>query len=526
MVKYERIGGEMGIKILDCTLRDGGYINSWEFSKNDIESISKNLEKSKIDFVELGYLSETQKKRGTIFNEINQLKEIKIENSKKIIMINFGEVNEKNILENTDQIFGIRIVFKKEQWKEALEYSKILIKKGYNIFIQPMQTISYSDKEILELIEETNKINPYSIYIVDSFGEMKKEDLRRIVALYANNLKDSICIGFHSHNNLQLSFALAIEFCEIYTEQEKIIDSSVYGMGRGAGNLNTELFMEYLNDKYKKKYELKYILKIMDLNLDKIYQKEKWGYNLGHFLSAKIGCHPNYASYLLEKRTLGIESIKTILGKISVESKGIYNKSIIEELYENFQHENNKYRVISFEKIPIKEKVLLIAPGKSVLQELNKIKKFSKTEDVTTICLNHKNLYIKSTYLFFGNEKRYQEFNNNFKKNDQIIATSNIKNIEFIDYIIDYNKLSKNKEKNFSSVLLLNFISNLENVKTIYLAGFDGYQASSENYFYETQEVENIEEVNSENKIIISKMKNFNKNIVFITESIYNLEEK
>lgn len=516
----------MGIKILDCTLRDGGYINNWEFLKSDIESITKNLEKSKIDFIELGYLSQTQKKRGTIFSDIEQLKEIEIMSSKKIIMVNYGEVSISDVPENNNQIFGIRIVFKKEQWENALDYSKELMNKGYKVFVQPMQTISYTDKEILNLIEKINEITPYAVYIVDSFGEMKKEDLHRVISLYSNNLKSSISIGFHSHNNLQLSFALAIEFCEIYTIQNKIIDSSVYGMGRGAGNLNTELFIEYLNNKLKKTYKLENILKIMDLNLDKIYQKEKWGYNLGHFLSAKIGCHPNYASYLLEQRTLGVESIRIILGKIPEEKKGIYDKNIIENIYKNYQYENHKYKLISFEKIPVKEKILLIAPGKSVLQDLNKIKEFSKQEDVTVISLNHKNPYIKSTYLFFGNEKRYQEFNNNFKKNDQIIATSNIKNIECVDYILNYSELSKNQEKSFSSILLLNFISNLEKVKTIYLAGFDGYQTSSQNYFYEIQEGKNIEEVNNENRIIISKIKNFNKDIVFITESIYNLEEK
>ncbi|MGL5049812.1 MAG: aldolase catalytic domain-containing protein [Fusobacteriaceae bacterium] len=508
----------MKLEILDCTLRDGGYINNWNFSSSDINGITKYLNLGNIDKIELGYLTEKIEENGTMFNRFDKIKSIDIPNSKKIVMINFGEFSEDKIQDSKNDIFGIRIVFKKSQWKEALDYSLKLKDKGYNIFLQPMQTISYKDSELLELIERSNKIKPYSLYLVDSFGEMKKEDLLRIISLYSHNLDKNIKIGFHSHNNLQLSFALAIEFLSCNIEQGKIIDSSVYGMGRGAGNLNTELLTEHMNKYYSKNYEVENFLKIMDLYLEKIYQKEKWGYNLGHFISAKLGCHPNYASYLLDKRNIGVEAIKSILKNIPEIEKSIFNKNLIEKLYLKYQ-ENTNNNFDRIDKIKLNEKVLIVAPGFSVVKNTEYINKFiTMNNDLTVISLNHKNIFIKSDYLFFSNEKRFEEFIENYKKKDIIIITSNLKNQDLVEYVLDYNYYSKNSKESLSSEILLNILEEHKGVKEIYLAGMDGYLENQKNYYFDTLDSKNIKEINSKVK---DKIEKIGKKIEFLTESIY-----
>ncbi|MGL5057033.1 MAG: aldolase catalytic domain-containing protein [Fusobacteriaceae bacterium] len=512
----------MNVEILDCTLRDGGYINNWNFSNSDINGITKYLNLGGVDKVELGYLTEKLEENGTIFNTFDKINSIDIPNFKKIIMINFGEFSEDKIPESKNDIFGIRIVFKKSQWKEALEYSLKLKNKGYNIFLQPMQTISYKDSELLELIEKANEINPYSLYVVDSFGEMKKEDLLRIISLYSHNLNKGVKIGFHSHNNLQLSFALAIEFlnCNIY--QAKIIDSSVYGMGRGAGNLNTELITEHMNKYYSKNYEVESFLKIMDLYLEKIYQKEKWGYNLGHFISAKLGCHPNYASYLLDKRNIGVEAIKLILKNIPEVEKAIFNKKLVEELYLKYQMTLNLFE--KYDNLKLTQEIILIGPGMSTSKNVSLIYNFLKSKEAIKISINHRNIFIDSDYIFFSNEKRFEEYLDKYKKKEKIIITSNIKNDKEIDFVLDYKMLSNNGIDQYSLVMFLNFIKRRLEVNKIYLIGFDGYSLSGDNYYDDNYYDDNYYVKNSDlvNKIISSAIKNLKKEVVFVTESKYN----
>ncbi len=110
-----------------------------------------------------------------------------------------------------------------------------LQQNGYKVFFQPMVTMRYTDEELLQLIRWTNINKPSAFYIVDSFGTMRKKDILRIFFLVDNNLCEDIRIGFHSHNNLQLSFSNAQELITLNSAREIIIDTSVFGMGRGQG---------------------------------------------------------------------------------------------------------------------------------------------------------------------------------------------------------------------------------------------------------------------------------------------------
>ena len=244
-------------KILDCTLRDGGYINNWEFPVESTKEIVKSLINAKVEIIECGFVSQTQGKdsNSTQFKEISQVNnllkslDIDINGTEFCVMINKGEYDVNLIIPfnpKTDFVNGIRYAFHKSAWKESLKDVEILIQKGFNVFVQPMVTLSYKDAEILEMLEETNKLNVYAMYIVDSFGAMFGDDFKRLHYLFDNNLKTEIRLGYHSHNNLQLAYSNAIDFIQIKnTNREIIIDSSIHGMGRGAGNLTTELLADY-----------------------------------------------------------------------------------------------------------------------------------------------------------------------------------------------------------------------------------------------------------------------------------------
>ena len=173
-------------------------------------------------------------------------------------MINYGEFSlEKIPVYQGKGIQGIRVAFHKKDADKATEYCRKLKEKGYMVFVQPMISLSYSDTEFIQLIQRVNEIKPYAFYIVDSFGMMKRKNLLRLFYMVEHNLSEDIWVGFHSHNNLQLAYSNAQSLIEAQTTRNIIIDTSVYGMGRGAGNLNTELFADYLNEYTEKKYIIK-----------------------------------------------------------------------------------------------------------------------------------------------------------------------------------------------------------------------------------------------------------------------------
>jgi len=470
------------VKVLDCTLRDGGYVNNWEFGKDNIKKIVSKLLEANIDIIECGFL--TQKieynEHCSKYDNVQRIEEFlpKERHKQEIVcMINYGEYNLDNIPEcNDTPIDGLRIAFHKKDLKEALEFCKGISQKGYKLYVQPMVSLSYTDIEFLDLIKTVNEIQPYAFYIVDSFGIMKRNDLMRLYYLTDHNLKEDICIGYHSHNNIQLAFSNAQALVDLKTKRKLIIDSSVFGMGRGAGNLNTELFIEYLNDNNGGIYKSKPLLQIIDQVLNNIYLSKYWGYSLPHYISAKHNCHPNYASYLADKNTLTVEDISNILSKIDENKKNNFDKVYIENLYCTYQaHKTTNYSMID-ELIDIfKDKtVIAIAPGSSINVETDKIIKEASMPDTIVVSVNFKPEKLKYDYVFVSNLRRYHELKD--KSKTKLIVTSNIEVDNNVNYVISYVDLLNDVEsvRDNAGLMLIKLLIKL-GVKSIKLAGYDGY---------------------------------------------------
>lgn len=470
------------IKILDCTLRDGGYNNNWEFGENNILKIYKGLVESKIDIIECGFY--TQKGEPTsdqsIFTSLDGISEYlntSANDCLSVCMINYGDYEIDDIpIRKETYIDGIRVAFHKSDRFEALEYCDKLIKKGYKVFIQPMVSMSYTDIEFLDLIDKSNAIKPFAFYIVDSFGVMKENDLLRFFYLIDNNLSKGISIGFHSHNNFQLSFSHAQTLVNMGSQREIIIDSSIMGMGRGAGNLNSELFVQFLNERRNTQYKIEPLLTIVDDILTPIYHNNYWGYSLPQYLSAKYNCHPNYASYLDDKNTLVIRDINNILQHIEEDRKVNYSKDYIEKLYLKYQSQistQSSYNELKDNLIG--KDVLIIAPGNSILDESKEINGFiSEQDNLVIISVNFIPKYIKSDYLFVSNIKRFEQLSD--VEDIKLIQTSNIPALYDSSYIVNYSDLINDDEVVFDNAGLM-FIKLLINIgaNSISLAGFDGY---------------------------------------------------
>lgn len=481
------------IQVLDCTLRDGGYCNDCHFEYNNIKKITAGLVEANIDIVECGFLTNQYEfnKDVTRFTKMEQFTTVIPEDRKGklfVALMDYGKYDVDTLPEyDGTALDGIRIAFHKKDRINAMETCKKIIEKGYKLCVQPMVSLSYSDEEYLGLIHSINEIEPYAFYIVDSFGQMKKKDLIRLLYIVEHNLKDTIKIGFHSHNNMQLAYSNAQSLVDFHTKRDLIIDSSIYGMGRGAGNLNTELFVEYLNDNADGEYDLKPLLTIIDEILNGFYQRNYWGYSLPNYLSAAHGAHPNYAGYLDDKKTLTVEDMNEIFDMMDPMKKVSYDKNYAEELYTTYMATGKvqEEHLAEFEQKLDGKTVLLIAPGKSSIDEAEKIKSAMQDNGILTIGVNSEYQAAEVDYIFLSNLRRFRELDDS--KKAKCIITSNIPATN--TYLqVKYSGLVNGVEpvKDNAGLMAINFLIQ-KGVKRVLLAGFDGYSHDAKENYADSQ---------------------------------------
>lgn len=527
-------------KLLDCTLRDGGFVNDWEFGHGNIINIFERLVSSNIDIIEIGFLDQRRPfdMNRTIMPDTNAVERIYegLEKGQSMVvgMIDYGTCGLENLgLCNNSFIDGIRVIFKKKQMDEAIEFCRQIMNKGYKLFVQPVSITSYTDEEMLALIKMVNAIHPYSMSIVDTYGLLHKNNLMHYFNLLNDHLDKDIGIGYHSHNNFQLGYANSIELLELDLDRQLTIDGSVFGMGKGAGNAAIELLAMYLRDFSCRKYDINQILEIIDVNIMPIYRKNPWGYSLQYYLSAYNDCHPSYVTHLMDMRTLSAKSINEILEKIDVKEKLAFNKQHIEELYLDYQHYqvNDQADLDALGAVLKSRPILLVGPGKSIIRESDRLTHYVTSHNPLIVSINFLPDTVSSDMVFVSNSKRYIQLSNyliQVKDKVKLIATSNVtKTKGRFDYLLNYSSLLQTKGV-FSDNSLLMFIQVLLKigVKQLALAGFDGYDTNrSSNYCQTELEYPFTNELaNNVNKDVIDFLNETRDaiNITFITDSIYN----
>ena len=212
------------------------------------------------------------------------------------------------------------------------------------IFLIIALTINY---EFKKLIKTVNAINPKAFSIVDTKGTLGQNDIQGLYKLIEDELNESISLCFHSHNNLALSFLNTKKLISLCQKRELILDCSIFGMGRGAGNLHGELLMSYLNNVYGKNYNISPLFEIIEKYINPIYKKTPWKSSLPYFLSALNRCHQDYAKYLADKENLSFEFINTLLCAIPKNKKSSYDENLIKEMYQSAHKENSLARSAS-----------------------------------------------------------------------------------------------------------------------------------------------------------------------------------
>ena len=482
------------IEVLDCTLRDGAYINKSDFGDSTIKGVIRNLQHAKIEIIECGWLKDDEHKSDSSYfhapSDITPYIEKKDPAVTYVVMIDYNRYDLSNLPQNDGKsIDAIRVVFPRGKAKEGLEVANRIREKGYRIFCQAANTLGYSDKEILDLITEVNNVKPECISIVDTFGAMLPEDLIRICSLFVNNLHPSIKIGFHSHNNQQLSFALCIEFVRYMTAQGRsiVVDSSLCGMGRGAGNATTELLTSFLNKKYSGNYDLDLIMDTIDMYMVPFEEKYKWGYSIPTFIAGMYCSHVNNIDYLLKNHRATAKEIRSVISSMEPEDRIKYDYDLLENKYiENQNNEVDDSDVLkSLESEFNDREILILAPGKSSIEKYSEIQDYIRTNKPVVIGINAILPDYSYDYLFFKSAVRYSyaktSYPDIFKSSPKLLL-SNIKNstdnILPDEKVIRYERAIKRGWKHFDNavICMLRLLDKL-NVKRIAIAGFDAFSA-------------------------------------------------
>lgn len=516
--------------ILDCTLRDGGYINNWDFKDLNIKYILSKLKKAEVDFIEMGFLSKNAevKTHSTLYRQFHQLDDLIVSQDGLVeyaAMIMFGSYDLEEIPKRSDTKVGIlRIAIHQKDIEEGLVYAEQLIKKGFKVFVQLTKTNFYTHKELLKVISKINNFSPFAVSIVDTFGSMTTNDVIKLFYTFDYNLSKNIKIGYHGYNNLQLAFSTAQSLLNLETNRDIIIDSSIYGMGRGAGNLNTELLLDYINKIYPNRFSIKPILEAIDIVIKPIYNRISWGYSIPYYLTAIFESHPNYGKFLSDKGTLSVNAMNQVISKIPKNKKASYDLEFITELYNQYMSElqGNGDNLEILKQIINHKKCLFVASGPSFTGENNKIINFIKENRPLVVTINFDPLNFDKDYVFVTNLKRFEQLRNLTLEN--LIVTSNVKT-DLNLYEIDYSKLLNDDDRvnDNAGLMAISLLIQL-GVETIYLAGFDGHKPSMRNYYKDELSTEqSVEKLNSINEGFVSVLKNYRQkvNIEFITKSLY-----
>lgn len=337
----------MRVQLLDCTLRDGG-LGLEDLSKtspsergmteSSIKYISEKLSESNVDIIELGSIeiSNVDKKNFGIYQNIQSISKLmpprKRNNQIFAALYRGPDTPIEDIPDWNESICeAVRVIIRYSEMQKSLDFCKALSEKGYKVFIQPMLTMRYTPSELDEMIKQANSMNAYALYFVDSYGYMQYSDIEKFFNKYDLELNPEIGIGFHGHNNMNLAYANVLWLLGLKSKRKVIIDSCAIGMGQGAGNLQTELIVPYLNEHFDKKYELDSILDVCE-EIEKYTPLGKWGYSVVRLIPAIHKTAYKYSLALRNQYGFKYSDINHILEKIPNELRYRYTTDNTEKL--------------------------------------------------------------------------------------------------------------------------------------------------------------------------------------------------
>jgi len=319
-------------QVLDCTLRDGGYVNDWRFGENAIHGVRRALAQAGVEISELGFFrDEAYTPDRAVYDSAERMATVIGEKEPTTLYTGLIEMANYFPPEKLAPRFeegpdAIRYSFWKRLMDDAYDYCARIRDKGYLLCCQPTRVEQYSDEDFAALCERFSTLDPYALYIVDTFGLLRKDDLLRYARIADETLGKGIILGYHAHDNMGQAFGNATAFLELPLSSDRVrqVDASIGGIGRGAGNLRLETTLEYLNTIHGTSYDLNPVYEAWDRYIAPVKNDFTWGFDMAYFIAAANACNPNYAMYYLEKG-LSSAQIDTIIHGIEGPDKYLYS---------------------------------------------------------------------------------------------------------------------------------------------------------------------------------------------------------
>ena len=290
------------IKVIDCTVRDGGLMNKWQFEDQFVKKVYNALTEAGVDYMEIGYLSsESAFDRNEYgpwrFCAEEDLQRIIGDSEKKIklsAMADIGRIEYEDIpLKSESSLDMVRVACYVHQVDKAIALAEHCIEKGYETTINLMAVSTVGLRDLNEALEDLDKSKVPIIYLVDSFGAFYSEDIDTLASKYIERMPDKT-IGIHCHNNQQLAFANTIAGI---INNVDFLDGTLYGIGRGAGNCPLELLLSFLKNP---KFKVRPLVKCIEEEIFPWAKKIDWGYSVPYMISGVLNQHPRTAMAHME----------------------------------------------------------------------------------------------------------------------------------------------------------------------------------------------------------------------------------
>ena len=480
------------IKLLDCTLRDGGYVNSWNWGFAAAKDIIASLTRAGTDIVEVGFLRNVDGYNPdvTVCNTIEELNRLLPAHTGSTMYSGMAMRSNYDIAKLSPYeghgIEMLRITAHDYDIREGMDFAREVKARGYKLSINPINIMGYADKDLLWILDQVNEIHPYQFSIVDTFGSMRRRDLERIVSLVDHNLAPDIRVGLHLHENMALSFCLAQEFLDKHLGRDTTVDGSLMGMGRIPGNLPIELIADYMNETLGCHYDIDEMMDAIQDHIAPLKGETAWGYTPAYFLSARYNLHRDYAEHYLDKGDLTNRDINHILAGFDRSKATAYDKDYADRLYREYQNRaiDDTAALDTLRTAFGGKTVLVLAPGASLAEEAGRNAVAAAKADCI-VSANFCPAFRQPDYAFFTNSKR-------FEKLDlaalpcPVVLTSNLRPLPQGALAVNYDRLAAPDVQNASlgsnSVLMLLRLMRLCGAKAVLLAGADGYKPGTPAY--------------------------------------------
>ena len=382
------------VKILDCTLRDGGYYNNWDFSKEIVNEYLKTMSAVNISYIEVGFRSFKSKdfKGPTWYTTDSYLDNLNIPKNLSIgVMVNAFELishplgfsNAAKLMfkhAKKSKVKFVRLACHFEEFNETVKICKILKDMGYLVTINLMQISEQTEEKIISVAKLSQKISPHVLYFADSLGGMDPSQISSLVKTFRQHWKGAL--GIHAHNNLGNAIANSLAAMALGVTW---LDSTVTGMGRGPGNAQTEYLLIEMQNIKNRKVDIAPLLKLIKKHFEPMQKKYKWGTNPHYYLAGKYGIHPTYIQEMLAS-DFDENEVLAAINQLKYTGGKKYNVDLVRsEFQKSTKLKKGSWSPIT--KIRNRE-VLLVASGPKANDYKHEIEKYIKTKKPFVIAMN------------------------------------------------------------------------------------------------------------------------------------------